>query len=381
MTRDFIPFSKPSISEETIAAVGEVLRSGWITTGPNCARFEEDICKYTGAKHAIALSSATAGMHIVLKALNIGPGDEVITPAMTWVSTVNLIVLAGATPVFCDVNKETLLVEASDIEPLITDKTKLIIPVHYAGAPVDLDEIRKLAKKHEITIIEDAAHAIGTDYKGESIGRHGTAIFSFHPIKNITTCEGGAILTDDDELATQLKQLKFHGLGVDAFDRETQGRTPQAEVLTPGFKCNMTDVSAVIGIHQLAKLDKFNSKRRNLSKHYNKLLKNIPGITPLEHPQYDHKHAAHLYIVRVDESITGINRDTFMSELKKIGVGTGLHFKSVHLHKYYRENSKTQRGDLPKSEWNSDRICSLPLFPAMTMDDVDYIVDRIKQII
>ncbi|MDA3797493.1 MAG: aminotransferase class I/II-fold pyridoxal phosphate-dependent enzyme [Kiritimatiellae bacterium] len=381
MTRDFIPFSKPSISEEAINAVAEVLRSGWITTGPNCARFEEDICRYTGAKNAIALSSATAGMHIALKALNIGPGDEVITPSMTWVSTVNLIELAGATPVFCDVNKDTLMVEAKDIEPLITEKTKLIIPVHYAGAPVDLDKIRRLAKKHKIKIIEDAAHAIGTEYKGEAIGRHGTAIFSFHPIKNITTCEGGVIVTDDDELATQLKQLKFHGLGVDAFDRETQGRAPQAEVLTPGYKYNMTDVSAVIGIHQLAKLDKFNSKRRNLSKHYNKLLKDIPGIIPLEHPKYDHKHATHLYIVRVDDNITGVERNTFMEELKKVGVGTGLHFKAVHLHKYYRENSTTQRGDLPKTEWNSDRICSLPLFPDMTLDDIDYIVDKIRQII
>ena len=228
----FLPFSKPSISENDVSAVSEVLRSGWITTGAKAAEFEDTFKKYCHAEQAVTLSSATAGMHLALKALNIGPGDEVITPSMTWVSTVNLIVLSGATPVFADIDADTLMVTADHIEPLITDRTRLIIPVHFAGASVDMEPIRQLAIKNGIHLLEDAAHAVGTEYMGDKIGKFGTTIFSFHPIKNITCGEGGMFCSDDTEFIERIRRLKFHGLGVDAYDRNTQGRSPRPRFLS-----------------------------------------------------------------------------------------------------------------------------------------------------
>lgn len=380
MRNTFLPFSKPSITEEDIAAVGDVLRSGWITTGPKNAEFEKNFCEYTGAPHSVALASATAGMHILFKALGLKPGDEVITPSMTWVSTVNLICLSGATPVFADVDKDTLLLKAETVEKLITPRTKLIIPVHFAGAPVDLDPIYALASKHGIKVVEDAAHAIGTFYKGKHVGHRGTSLFSFHPIKNITTGEGGMFCTDDKDLADHIRRLKFHGLGADAFDRKMQGRAPHAEVLEPGFKYNMTDISAVLGVRQLACLGEFNAKRTELSKLYSEKLASVEEVKPLKDPSgYDFVHARHLYIVRVDSP--KISRDLFMEKLKAENIGTGLHFRAAHTHKYYRENFKIEKGSLANTDWNSERMCSIPLFPDMTPADVDDVVSAIKKVL
>ena len=381
MRSDFLPFSRPSISEEEIAAVSEVLRSGWLTTGPKTAQFEEAFCNYTGCAGAVALSSATAGMHILLEALGIGAGDEVITPSMTWVSTVNLIVLAGATAVFVDVDRDTLMVSAKSIEACLTGKTRLIVPVHFAGASVNVEPIRELAIGRNISLVEDAAHALGTEYKGERIGCRGTSIFSFHPIKNITTGEGGMFCSDDPEPLDRIRRLKFHGLGVDAYDRQTQGRSPQAEVLEPGFKYNMTDVSAALGLGQLARVDEFNSKRTALALRYRERLNEVDEIMPLSDPAYPMKHAWHLFIVRLDTDKVGLSRDDFMRELKLRNIGTGLHFRAVHLQKYYKEVMGMRRGMLPNTEWNSDRICSLPLFPEMTLDDVDDVVSAIKEVL
>lgn len=375
---DFLPFSKPSINETTISAVGDVLRSGWITTGPNCGIFEDTICKYTDSKNAIALASATAGMHILLKALDIGPGDEVITPSLTWVSTINLIVLAGATPIFADVDRDTLVITPATVQAVITERTKLIIPVHYAGAAADLDGIKAIADKYHIPVVEDAAHAIGTFYKGHHVGQSLAAIYSFHPIKNITTGEGGMFTTDDNQLATRIKQLKFHGLGVDAFDRNSQGRSPQAEVLSPGYKYNMSDIAAVIGIHQMAELDRFNASRSELAALYLNKLTEIDELLPLGMPKYDFKHAWHLFIVRVLSD--KIDRDTFIEAMKKRNIGIGLHFRAVHTQKYYRENMPLPETALPNTRWNSSRLCSLPLFPAMTEQDIDDVIEAIKDV-
>jgi UDP-4-amino-4-deoxy-L-arabinose-oxoglutarate aminotransferase len=380
MIDTFLPFSKPIISEEEIEAVASVLRSGWITTGPNCGKFENEFAAYVGCEHAIALTSATAGMHIALKALGIGPGDEVITPSLTWVSTINLITLSGATPVFVDIDKDNLMITADGIETAITEKTKLIIPVHYAGAPADLDAIYNTTDLHNIAVIEDAAHATGTQYKGKSIGSRGTSIFSFHPIKNMTTGEGGMFCTNNSDLADCVRRLKFHGLGVDAFDRRIQGRSPQAEVLEPGYKYNMTDISAILGRSQLKRLDEFNKKRGNLAKHYLKTLKNVEGITPLVPPSYNHYHAWDLFIVRIDEKFFGMNRNEFMVTLKEHNIGTGIHFLAVHNQKYYRDNIQVTPNSLNNTEWNSERICSLPLFPDMTLSDVDYVCSTIHSI-
>jgi UDP-4-amino-4-deoxy-L-arabinose-oxoglutarate aminotransferase len=381
MRKEFLPFSRPSITEADIAAVGEVLRSGWITTGSKNAEFEEKFSKYTGCVGAAALSSATAGMHLALKALEIGPGDEVVTPSMTWVSTVNLIVLSGATPVFVDIDRDTLMVATDLIQEYLSAKTRLIIPVHFAGAPVDMMPVRKLAEGRNISIIEDAAHAIGTEYHGEKIGKKGTSIFSFHPIKNITSGEGGMFCSDDIGLADRIRRLKFHGLGVDAFDRRTQGRSPQAQVLEPGFKYNLPDILAVLGIQQLSRVEEFNDKRTQLAMHYRKRLTEVEELRPLAVPLYSHKHSWHLFIVRLDIEKTKLSRNDFMEELKKRNIGTGLHFQAVHQQKYYQETMKIPAGMLPNTEWNSKRICSLPLFPEMTHEDVDDVIDSIKDIL
>jgi UDP-4-amino-4-deoxy-L-arabinose-oxoglutarate aminotransferase len=381
MRSKFLPFSVPTISEEDIAAVAEVLRSGWITTGPKSAEFEQKFAEYVGCPAAVGLTSATAGMHVAFKALNIGPGDEVITPSMTWVSTVNLTVLAGAKPVFADVDRDTLMVSADQFKPLVTSRTKVIIPVHYAGAAVDMDPIRKLAREKGIALIEDAAHAAGTHYRGKHVGSTGTSIFSFHPIKNMTTGEGGMFCSDDASLVERVRRLKFHGLGVDAFDRQMQGRSPQAEVLEPGYKYNITDIASVLGLRQLARLDEFNERRTQLAMLYRQRLAEISEVIPLADPPYPFKHSWHLFIVRLDTDKTGMNRDDFMKELKARNIGTGLHFRAAHLQKFYIEKMGTRRGMLPNTEWNSDRICSLPLFPGMTDEDVDDVITTIKEVL
>ena len=381
MRSTFLPFSKPAIGDLEIEAVVEVLRSGWITTGPKAVEFEAAFRDYCGAEGSVALCSATAGMHLLLAALGIGPGDEVITPSMTWVSTVNQIVLAGATPIFADIDSDTLMVSAKTIEPLINDRTQLIVPVHFAGAAVDMEPLRRLASDKHVCMVEDAAHAAGTEYHGDKIGRRGTAIFSFHPIKNMTCGEGGMFCSDDPELVERIRRLKFHGIGMDAYDRTVQGRAPQAEVLEPGFKYNLTDTAAALGLVQLARLDQFIRKRRLLARRYQELLGDMDEIRPLAEPAYPMRHAWHLFIVRLDTRRAGMDRNTFMAELKSKNIGTGIHFKAVHTQKYYRENFRLPEGALPATEWNSERLCSLPLFPDMTVEDVDSVATAIKEVL
>nr|WP_319494181.1 aminotransferase class I/II-fold pyridoxal phosphate-dependent enzyme [uncultured Desulfobacter sp.] len=381
MRPEFLPFSRPSISESEIEAVADVLRSGWITTGPKAAEFEDAFSAYCHTEGGVALCSATGGMHLVLTALGIGPGDEVITPSMTWVSTVNLIKLAGAVPVFADTDRDTLMISAQTVEPLITERTKLIIPVHFAGAAADMEPLRRLAREQNIPLVEDAAHAAGTEYRGERIGCTGTAIFSFHPIKNMTSGEGGMVCSDDPELLSAVRRLKFHGLGVDAYDRTMQGRSPQAEVLTPGFKYNLTDIAAVLGIGQLKRLEGFIEKRSLLARRYLERLAQVDEILPLAEPSYSMRHVWHLFVVRLDTKEARMDRAAFMDELKRRNIGTGIHFKAAHTQKYYRETMPFAAEQLPHTQWNSDRICSLPLFPDMTPEDVDSVVDAIKEVL
>jgi UDP-4-amino-4-deoxy-L-arabinose-oxoglutarate aminotransferase len=375
----FLPFTRPAIGPAEIAAVTHALNSGWITTGPQCQALETAFCEMLGCRHAIAVSSATGGMHVALAALGIGPGDEVITPSQTWVSTLNMIVLLGAEPVMVDVDPDTLMVSADAIRAAITPRTKAIVPVHYAGAPLDIDAITAVAKEYNIPIIEDAAHAVGTRYKDRLVGSHGTAIFSFHAIKNMTCAEGGLIVTDDDALADRMRCLKFHGLGLDAFDREQQGRKPQAEVITPGFKYNLTDIQAALALAQLQRLPELNARRAELAALYLEQLRDLP-FRPLQLPTYPHRHAWHLFIVRTDpQDCRGLTRDALMNGLKERGIGTGLHFRAAHTQKYYRE--RYPQLSLPNSEWNSERICSLPLFPDMKDSDVERVVSAMVDIL
>ncbi|NDL63690.1 UDP-4-amino-4-deoxy-L-arabinose aminotransferase [Acerihabitans arboris] len=373
-----IPFSRPSIGEDEIAAVERVLRSGWITTGPQNQRLEADFCAAFGCKHAIAVCSATAGMHVVLAALGIGPGDEVITPSQTWVSTLNMIELLGARPVMIDVDRDTLMAGAAAVEAAVTPRTRAIIPVHYAGAPLDMDALRAVARRHGIPLVEDAAHAVGARYKGQWVGAAGTAVFSFHAIKNITCAEGGLVATDDDALAERVRRLKFHGLGVDAFDRLQQGRKPQAEVVEPGYKYNLSDIHAAIAVVQLARLPALNARRRALAGRYLSALAGSPFL-PLGQPDYDHEHAWHLFMVRVDPERCGLDRDELMKRLQDKGIGTGLHFRAAHTQKYYRE--RYPQVSLPETEWNSARLCTLPLFPDMADGDVDRVVDALFSVV
>ncbi|MCL1126924.1 aminotransferase class I/II-fold pyridoxal phosphate-dependent enzyme [Shewanella surugensis] len=384
MNKDFLPLCRPAIDESDIDAAINVLRSGWITTGKQCNELETLITQQTGATYAVTLSSATAGMHLALLALGIGPGDEVITPSLTWVSTINMISLLGAKPIFVDVSPHTLMTDAERIGPLITPRTKLIIPVHYAGAPLDLDAIYALSERYNIPVLEDAAHALGTQYKGRAIGKTGHCIFSLHAIKNITTAEGGIFTTQDENLAVRIRRLRFHGLGVDAFDREHQGRAPQAEVIEPGFKYNMPDLCASLAIGQLKRIDAITDKRHLLAHHYREKLNLIRGIEPLGLPDYPHRHCWHLLIVRIIPHIFGMNRNDFIQALKTHGIGAGIHFKACHSQKYYRElnnehmNSIDER--LPNTLINSEQICSLPLFPDMDKAHVERVIQAIINI-
>ncbi|MEE3633136.1 UDP-4-amino-4-deoxy-L-arabinose aminotransferase [Pseudomonas sp. AL 58] len=375
MNQAFLPFSRPSIGDEEVAAVEQVLRSGWITTGPKNQELEQQFAAYVGCKHAVALSSATGGMHIALLALGIGPGDEVITPSQTWVSTANMICLLGATPVFVDVDRDTLMTDAVAIEAAITPRTKAIIPVHYAGAAFDLDPLYALADKHGIAVIEDAAHSAGTRYRGRAIGAQGTAIFSFHAIKNMTCAEGAMFVTDDQKLADRVRMLKFHGLGVDAYDRLTGGRKPQAQVVEPGFKYNLADINAAIALVQLQRLEAINAKRTELAQAYLQRLEGLP-VQPLSMPTYPQQHAWHLFILRIDPERCGMDREAFMKALQEQNIGTGIHFIATHLHTYYRQRFPGVH--LPSTEWNSARLCSIPLFPDMTPDDVERVVGAIE---
>ena len=378
MRKDFLPFTRPQVTEDDIACVNKVLRSGWITNGPANSEFEQELAKLSNSKAGVAVASATGAMHILLEAMKIGKGDEVVIPSMTWVSMANMVELVGATPVFAEIDRETMLITPESVAAVITERTKLIVPVHFAGVPVDIDGIKKVAGS--IPVVEDAAHAVGTYYKGRHIGSDNSAIYSFHAIKNITCGEGGMFVTNDLELEKLIRRWKFHGISMDAFDRENRGRSPQAEVVEPGFKYNLTDISAALGLNQLKRLDKINAKRTELAMLYRDAFKNIPEIRPLGDPAgYDFKSAWHLFVVRVDTP--KIDRDTFMAELKKLNIGTGLHFRCAHLQKYYREKYGFANGYLPNTEYNSDRICSLPLFPDMTEQDVADVIDAIKTVL
>lgn len=378
MELPFLPFSRPSIGESEIAAVTDVLRSGWITTGPRNHELEERFAAFAGARHAVALCSATAAMHVTLLALGIGPGDEVITPSMTWVSTANLICLLGATPVFVDVDRDTLMVTAQAVSAAVTARTKAIVAVHYAGAACDLAALRELAQHHGVALIEDAAHAVGTRYRGQPVGSRGTAIFSFHAIKNLTCAEGGMLVTEDAALAQRVRRLKFHGLEVDAFDRQSLGRKPQAQVIEPGFKYNLSDIHAALGLAQLEHIAQMNARRRALAHRYLERLEGLP-VLPLRLPADPEEHAWHLFILRVDPERCGLDRDAFMEALKARGIGTGIHFIATHLHPYYRR--RWPHLSLPDSEWNSARICSIPLFPDLGLDGVDRVVAAIEAVV
>ncbi|MBK5274426.1 MAG: DegT/DnrJ/EryC1/StrS aminotransferase family protein [Desulfuromonadales bacterium] len=382
MRTTFLPFSTPTIEDAEINEVVDSLKSGWITTGPKVKRFEEAFKAYVGAPYAVPLTSATAGLHLTLLALKIKEGDEIITTPMTFASTVSMIILCGGTPVLADIEPGTLNIDAAKVREKITPATRAIIPVHFAGQACDMDPLFALAKEHGLTIIEDAAHAVGTEYKGKRIGSlDSISIFSFHPNKNITTGEGGMVCTADENLAEEISLMKFHGMSREAWKRFAASGTPNYDILLPGFKYNMMDIQAAIGIHQLPRLDGFIDRRRDIAEFYNRELADMAELALPAYAPYQQRHAWHLYtpLVRI-EQLT-IDRDSFMEELKKSNIGSGLHYKAIHHHAWYREHLPVADSELPNASYASERILSLPLFPKMTDEDAADVVEAVKEVI
>lgn len=376
---EFLPLSRPSIGPGDIDAVVHCLKSGWITTGPIAAAFEERFKELTGATFAVAVSSATAGMHLVLRSIGLREGDEVITPSMTFASTVNMIHMHGAKPVFVDLHEDTLNLDVDRVEERITRKTRAIIPVHFAGAPVDLDPLYVLGRKHRLAVIEDAAHAAGTHYKGRHVGGEpaGIGIFSFHPLKNITTAEGGMITLSDPDLDQYLRRLRFHGIQRDAWKRYGVGGNPDYDIVEPGFKYNLPDILAALGMAQLDRLDTFIHRRRELAELYIDRLRDVDGLALPGLPPYDHRHAWHLFVVK----ILKMPRPVFMERLSHFNIGYGLHFPATHRLTYVKEHHGSQAEMLPRTERVCDTILSLPLFPDMSGDDVRYVCEAIRTIL
>lgn len=380
--KEFLPFSIPTIEEEEIREVVDSLQSGWITTGPKVKRFEDDFKAYVGAPYAVPLSSATAGLHMALIAMGIGPGDEVITTPMTFAATVNVMIHVGATPVLADIEPGTLNIDVDRVREKITERTKAMVPVHFAGLPCDMDALSALAGEFNLKVLEDAAHAVGTEYKGKRIGSlDSVSVFSFHPIKNITTGEGGMVCTRDEKLAEEVSLLKFHGMSREAWKRYSAQGTPNYDIVLPGFKYNMMDIQAALGIHQLAKLDRFIEQRTRIARFYNEAFSDVEEIVTPAGVPYAHRHAWHLYTPLLRIERLNIDRDGFMAELKKENIGSGLHFKAVHHHPWYRDNLPVTEGALPHADYASHRILSLPLFPKMSEDDARDVVEAVKNVI
>lgn len=376
MSDDFLPFSRPTISEDAINDVVACLKSGWITTGPRVNQFTEALKEYFQAPIAMPLTSATAGLHLALIGMNLQPGDEVITTPLTFAATLNTIVLAGGKPVLVDIDPRTLNMDMNRLEDAITDKTRVIMPVHFAGLPVDLDVVYDIANRRNLRVIEDAAHAIGSEYKGKRIGSFGdTQVFSFHPNKNMTTGEGGCVVTRDQALADQIARLRFHGIDRQAWNRFSKSGSQDYEVVLPGYKYNMMDLQAAIGIHQLKELAGFITRRNELANRYQEVLADWPQWTLPSRPAYDHYHCWHLYTPQINEESAKMNRDEFMNAMKEKNIGTGLHYRAVHLYPYYREAFGFKNGDFPHAEDVCERIVSLPLFPTMTDADHDRVID------
>jgi dTDP-4-amino-4,6-dideoxygalactose transaminase len=374
----FLPFAKPALSEAAIAEVVECLRSGWITTGPRVQKFEEMLTAYHGGRRALCLTSATAGLHVALLALNLEEGDEVITTPLTFVATLNTIVLAGAKPVLVDIDPATLNMDVSRIEAAITKRTRVLMPVHFAGLPCDLDPIYALAKKHNLRVIEDCAHSIGAEYKGKKLGTFGDIqVMSFHPNKNMTTGEGGCVITEDKDVINGIERLRFHGIDRNAFNRFAKSGSPHYDIAMPGFKYNMMDMQAALGIHQLPELDGFIKKRATLVKRYYDALKNWPELQLPQPPQFPHQHAWHLFTPR----IKSMGRDDFINAMKAENIGIGMHYESSHTFSWYKEEFGWKPDDFPHALASGKTICSLPLFPTMTSEDQERVIKAMEKVL
>ncbi|HMJ62935.1 MAG TPA: DegT/DnrJ/EryC1/StrS aminotransferase family protein [Bryobacteraceae bacterium] len=381
----FIPFHVPSIGEEEIEEVADTLRSGWITTGPKTARFEADFARYLECRHTLAVNSATAGMHLALAALGLGPGDEVITTPLTFCATANVIIQVGATPVLADVGSDGNIDPAS-IAERITPRTKALLPVHLAGKPCDMDAIWALAERDGLRVIEDAAHATETQYRGlplasERAARQSDAVaFSFYATKNLTTGEGGMVATNDAALAERMRVLCLHGISKDAWNRYAEKGKWYYQVLESGFKYNLGDIQSSIGIHQLRKLEGFAAARRRLVEVYREELAEVDEVE-LPEESAEGRHAWHLFAIRLRLDKLRIDRAEFMAELQRQGVGASVHFIPLPLHPFFARWADRPENQCPRALAMYERLISLPLYPALAEEQVREVARKVRQIV
>lgn len=377
----FLPFALPEIGEEEIAEVVDTLRSGWVTTGPKAKRFEEDFVEFLGdaSLQALAVNSATAGLHLALEALGIGPGDEVITTTHTFTATAEVARYLGADVVLVDIDPDTLCIDPEQVEAAITARTKAILPVHYAGLSADMESLLAIAKRHGLKVVEDAAHALPTTCGGRLIGTldSDVTVFSFYANKTITTGEGGMVVTRDPALAQRMRTMRLHGMSRDAFDRFT-AKVPSwyYEIVAPGFKYNLTDIAAALGIHQLKRARAFHRRREQLAALYDAGLANLPVITP-PRPNAGDSHAWHLYVLQLADA-TSLERDALIERLFAAGIGCSVHYIPLHLQPYWRDRYALRPEQFPHSERAYRRMLSLPLYTRMSDVDVQRVVDAVR---
>lgn len=378
---DFLVFGSPQILNDEIEEVVDSLKSGWLGTGPKVAKFEEMLRQYVGAKYAMAVNSCTAGLHLSMIVAGLGPGDEVITTPMTFCATVNSIVHTGATPVLVDCQRDTQLIDPQKIEDAITPHTRAIVPVHLCGRPCNMDAIMDIAERHSLLVIEDAAHAIETVYKGRKVGNIGhLTAFSFYVTKNVVTGEGGMVTTNNPDFADKIKMYGLHGMSRDAWKRFSDDGYKHYQVIFPGFKYNMMDLQAAIGMHQLQRVQENWERRNNVWQIYNEAFADLPVGLPVQ-DEPDTLHARHLYTLMIDPQQAGITRDEFMARLQKRNIGTGVHYIGVHLHPYYRKRFGYRPEDFPNATWISDRTVSIPLSPKLSNNDVEDVIQAIKSVL
>lgn len=376
--KPFIPFSRPWIDETEIEAVSQVLESKWISTGARVRDFERAFAEYLGVKHAIAVSSCTAALHLSLVVTGIGEGDEVLTTPYTFTATAEAIRYVGAKPVFVDINPETLNIDAAKIESVITPQTKAIIPVHIAGLPCDMDALQEICQNHNLVLIDDAAHAIPTQYHGKYIGSIGDlSAFSFYANKNMTTGEGGMITTNDDSYAETLRTMRLHGIDKDAWARQSKRSIWRYDIASEGYKYNMTDIQAAMGLCQLMKLNKQHERRQKYAEIYSIELQKYTQIKTPYHPEIANEHAWHLYIIQLQSR----NRDDFIESLREENIECSVHYIPLHLFEFYQKQYGYNVGDFPNAEEVFERVVSLPLHPGLTESDVSLVIDTIGRVL
>lgn len=379
--QEFLPYNIPLIEEDDIAGVVDSLRSGWIAKGPKTMEFEKRFAEYVGAKYAVAVNSCTAALHLALVAAGIGEGDEVLTTPMTFASSANVVIHTGARPVLVDIDPVTMNIDPKKIREKISPRTKAIIPVHIAGHPCEMDEIMAIAREHNLFVLEDAAHAIYTQYKGKMIGSIGNATaFSFYATKNLVTGEGGMVTTNDEDLYNKIRILSTHGMSRNAWNRYAQAGSWYYEILAPGYKDNMSDIMAGLGLSQLDKLERMQGMRQEIADYYKVEFGKMPEIEVPVELDYA-RHAWHLYIIKLNLDKLSIDRGKFVEELKEENIGTSVHFIPLHMHPYYRDTYGYKPGDFPIAESVFERTISLPLYPKMSMQDASDVVNAVRRVV